>query len=142
MDIQGYNMPEGLYYDDNHYWVKKEGDSVTMGMNDFARELAGEIVFVQLPFEGKKLKTGKKFAQVESGKWLGKVYAHDPSAWAVAVSICMSAAVGVSSQICMVLLFSTPAAVQFSTVRRVISMIRVKLLMSCFRLLASVRSCS
>jgi glycine cleavage system H protein len=46
-----------------------------MGMDDFAQKMAGEIVYVQLPFEGKKLKKGKKFAQVESGKWLGKVYA-------------------------------------------------------------------
>jgi glycine cleavage system H protein len=46
-----------------------------MGMDDFAQKMAGEIVYVQLPFEGKKLKKGKKFAQVESGKWLGKVFA-------------------------------------------------------------------
>ena len=44
-----------------------------MGMDDFAQKLAGEIVYVQLPNEGKKLKKGKKLAKVESGKWLGKV---------------------------------------------------------------------
>ena len=75
MDIQGYNLPEDLYYEKNHYWVKVEGDMLVMGMDDFAQQLAGDIVFVQLPFAGKTLKTGKKFAQVESGKWLGKVYA-------------------------------------------------------------------
>jgi glycine cleavage system H protein len=48
---------------------------LVMGMDDFAQQLAGDIVFVQIPFAGKKLKVGKKFAQVESGKWLGKVYA-------------------------------------------------------------------
>jgi glycine cleavage system H protein len=37
--------------------------------------MAGEIVYVQLPFEGKKLNFGKKFAKVESGKWVGKVFA-------------------------------------------------------------------
>jgi len=46
-----------------------------MGMDDFAQKVAGEIVYVQLPEDGKKLKLGKKFAKVESGKWLGKVYA-------------------------------------------------------------------
>jgi len=75
MEIQGYNMPDDLYYDENHFWVKEEDDLLVMGMNDFAQQLAGEIVYVQLPFEGKKLKKGKKFAQIESGKWLGKVYA-------------------------------------------------------------------
>ncbi len=75
MEIQGYNMPDDLYYDENHFWVKEEEDLLVMGMNDFAQNLAGEIVYVQLPFEGKKLKKGIKFAQIESGKWLGKVYA-------------------------------------------------------------------
>ena len=75
MDIQGYHLPEDLYYEKNHYWVKVDGDILVMGMDDFAQQMAGDIVFVQIPFAGKKLKSGKKFAQVESGKWLGKVYA-------------------------------------------------------------------
>ena len=75
MEIQGYNMPDDLYYDENHYWIKVEGDILVMGMDDFAQQLAGEIVYVQLPFEGKKLQKGKKFAQVESGKWVGKIFA-------------------------------------------------------------------
>ncbi len=75
MEIQGYKMPDGLYYEENHYWVRDDGEVLTMGMDDFAQQLAGEIVYVQLPDEGKKLKAGKKFAKVESGKWLGKVYA-------------------------------------------------------------------
>jgi len=75
MEIRGYNMPEDLYYDENHFWVKDEGDVLVMGMDDFAQILAGEIVYVQLPDEGKTLKVGKKFAKIESGKWLGKVFA-------------------------------------------------------------------
>ncbi len=75
MEIQEYSLPEDLHYEENHYWVKSEGDLLVIGMDDFAQKMAGEIVYVQLPFEGKKLKKGKKFAQVESGKWLGKVYA-------------------------------------------------------------------
>ena len=68
-------MPADLYYEKNHYWVRVEGDILVMGMDDFAQQMAGDIVYVQIPFAGKKLKIGKKFAQVESGKWLGKVYA-------------------------------------------------------------------
>jgi glycine cleavage system H protein len=73
MEIQSYQMPDELYYEQNHYWVRQEGDLLVMGMDDFAQKLAGQIVFVQLPEEGKAVKTGKKFASVESGKWLGKV---------------------------------------------------------------------
>ena len=75
MEIEGYNMPDDLHYEENHYWVRTEGDILVMGMDDFARKMAGDIVYVQLPFEGKALKLGKKFAKVESGKWVGKVYA-------------------------------------------------------------------
>lgn len=75
MEIQEYNMPDELYYEQNHFWVKQEGDVVVMGMDDFAQKMAGEIVYIQLPSEGKALKQGVKFAKMESGKWLGKVYA-------------------------------------------------------------------
>ena len=73
MEIKGYNFPEELFYAPDHFWVRVEGDELVMGMDDFAQKLAGEIVFVQLPDEGKKLKKGKKLAKVESGKWLGKI---------------------------------------------------------------------
>jgi glycine cleavage system H protein len=75
MDIQGYNMPDDLFYEKNHFWVKVEGDLLVMGMDDFAIKMAGEIVYVQLPEEGKEISVGKKFTKIESGKWLGKVYA-------------------------------------------------------------------
>lgn len=75
MEIQGYNMPDELYYEENHFWVREEGDLLVMGMDDFAQTMAGEVVYVQLPDDGKKLKLGKKFAKIESGKWLGKVFA-------------------------------------------------------------------
>jgi len=75
MEIQGYNMPDDLFYEENHFWVKEDGDLLVMGMDDFAQKMAGKIVYVQLPDEGKSLKAGKKFAKIESGKWLGKVFA-------------------------------------------------------------------
>lgn len=75
MEYKGYNLPEDLAYEKHHYWIMVEGDLIVMGMSDFAQKLAGDIVFIQLPDEGKKIKLGKKFAKVESGKWLGKIYA-------------------------------------------------------------------
>jgi glycine cleavage system H protein len=75
MEIQGYNMPHDLYYEQNHFWVRPQGDLVIVGMDDFGQQMAGEIVFIQLPPEGKRLKAGKHFAKMESGKWLGKIFA-------------------------------------------------------------------
>ena len=75
MEIQGYNLPDDLYYEQNHFWVKEEGDLLVMGLDDFGQQMAGEIVYIQLPPEGKRLKVGKHFAKMESGKWMGKVFA-------------------------------------------------------------------
>lgn len=75
MEIEGYLMPDELYYEQDHYWVRDEGEWLVMGMDDFAQKLAGQIVFVQLPEPGKRLEAGKRFAKVESGKWLGKINA-------------------------------------------------------------------
>jgi glycine cleavage system H protein len=75
MEIREFNMPDDLYYDENHCWIRPEGEIMVMGMDHFAQKLAGEVVYVQLPADGKVLKAGKKFAKVESGKWLGKIFA-------------------------------------------------------------------
>src|SRR4030067_1793777 len=75
MNIEGYEFPEGLYYDKNHFWARVEGDLVVMGMSDYAQKMAGTVVYVGLPPEGKKLTQGKSFTKIESGKWLGKVFA-------------------------------------------------------------------
>ncbi|MCL5126047.1 MAG: glycine cleavage system protein H [Deltaproteobacteria bacterium] len=75
MEIQGYKLPDELYYEKNQFWVRPEQDVIVMGMNDFAQQMAGQIVFVQLPEPGKTLTAGKKFAKIESGKWVGKVFA-------------------------------------------------------------------
>ncbi len=75
MEIQGYNMPDDLYYQEDHFWVREEGDLLVMGMDDFGQKMAGQIVYVKLPDEGKTLTRGKRFSAMESGKWLGKVHA-------------------------------------------------------------------
>ena len=74
MKIADYEVPEDLYYADYLFWCRPEGDEVVIGMDDFAQRLAGDIVFVQLPFVGKAVTRGKKLSKVESGKWLGTVY--------------------------------------------------------------------
>ena len=73
MQIEGYEFLEELYYDKDHVWVRDEGEFLVLGIDDFGQNMAGEIVFVQLPLDGKKLKKGKKVGKVESGKWLGKI---------------------------------------------------------------------
>ena len=75
MKIGEYEFPEDLYYEKNHFWAKGDGSgNMTIGATDFFQQLAGEIVFIELPMEGTKLEQGKSFSSLESGKWVGKVF--------------------------------------------------------------------
>jgi glycine cleavage system H protein len=75
MEIEGYHFPDDLYYDKEHCWCRVEGNLVVTGTTDFAQKMAGEIVYVQLPLIGKSVAQGKPSASLESGKWVGRVYA-------------------------------------------------------------------
>lgn len=75
MEIEGYLFPDDLYYHKEHYWAKVEGDKVIVGTTDFAQKLAGQIVYVELPSPGKTFEQGKPCGSLESGKWVGRIYA-------------------------------------------------------------------
>jgi glycine cleavage system H protein len=75
MEIEGYVFPDDLYYHKEHFWAKVVGNIVMMGTNDFAQKLAGQIVYVELPSMGRVLEQGKPCGSMESGKWVGRIYA-------------------------------------------------------------------
>jgi glycine cleavage system H protein len=51
-----YKVPEGLYYSKEHEWVKLEGEIVRVGITDYAQSKLGEVVYVELPEVGKRVK--------------------------------------------------------------------------------------
>ena len=73
MKILDYEFSEDRLYDKEHCWIKKDGDTVRVGVTDFFQKNANEIVFVELPAVGRNLESDKNFASVESGKWVGRV---------------------------------------------------------------------
>ncbi len=75
MDIQGYLFPDDLYYHKEHFWARVEGNLVVVGTNDFAQKLAGQVVYVEMPPTGKSVEQGKPCGSMESGKWVGRIYA-------------------------------------------------------------------
>ncbi len=75
MKIEEYFFPDDMYYHKEHFWAKVEGDVVTMGTTDFAQKLAGQVVYVELPSSGKTVEQGKPCGSMESGKWVGRIYA-------------------------------------------------------------------
>ena len=69
------NLPEDLKYTKEHEWVKISGNTITVGISDFAQDQLGEIVFVELPEEGEEFSKGDAFGVVESVKSVSDVYA-------------------------------------------------------------------
>ncbi|GAB4122656.1 MAG: glycine cleavage system protein GcvH [Sideroxydans sp.] len=68
--------PTELKYTASHEWVKTEPDgTLTVGITDHAQELLGDMVFVEAPDVGRKLKAGEECAVVESVKAAADVYA-------------------------------------------------------------------
>jgi len=75
MDVDGYDMPDDLYYHREHVWARVEGNKVVVGFNDFTQNLAGEIMYVEPPLEGDEVSQDEEVGTVETGKWVGKIYA-------------------------------------------------------------------
>lgn len=67
------SFPNDLRYSRTHEWVKTEGDSLLIGLTDFAQKELGDIVFISLPLAGDKVEAGVSFADVESVKAVSEV---------------------------------------------------------------------
>ncbi len=74
-EIKGYNMPDELYYHEEHSWARVEGAKVTVGMTDMFQKEAGDIVFVDLPEENDDVSQGETCGKIQSRKWIGKLVA-------------------------------------------------------------------
>ena len=75
MDIDQYHFPDDLWYDREHNWARIEGNMATIGLTDFGQNLAGEIVYAEVPRVGRDITQGDPFMSLESGKWVGRVKA-------------------------------------------------------------------
>ena len=76
MNIDSYEFPEDLYYEKNHFWGKiLEDGNVLFGATDYFQKMAGEVVYIELPMKGSKVEQGKSVSSLESGKWVGRVFA-------------------------------------------------------------------
>ena len=70
------NTPANLKYASSHEWVRQETDgTVSVGITHHAQETLGDLVFVESPAVGRKLKQGEECAVVESVKAAADVHA-------------------------------------------------------------------
>src|SRR3954452_23410624 len=69
-------LPADLRYTASHEWVRRESDgSLTVGITDHAQEQLGDIVFVEAPAAGRKVKAGEAIGVVESVRAASDIYA-------------------------------------------------------------------
>src|SRR5215510_1774607 len=68
------NVPSDLKYAKSHEWVRVSGTEATVGITDHAQHELTDVVFVELPAVGKKLKAGESCAVVESVKTASDIY--------------------------------------------------------------------
>lgn len=68
-------LPKDLKYTSEHEWVKIEDDRVIVGITDFAQKELGDVVFVDLPATGEKVKIKEAMATIESIKAVSEIFA-------------------------------------------------------------------
>jgi glycine cleavage system H protein len=68
------NIPENLYYTNDHEWIKVEGDTGIVGITDFAQHQLGDIVFVDVATVGETLAEGDTFGTIEAVKTVSDLF--------------------------------------------------------------------
>ena len=61
-------VPEDLKFSKTHEWARVEGDTVTVGITEFAVNQLGDVVFLELPAPGDSVSKGGSFGVIESVK--------------------------------------------------------------------------
>jgi len=73
-EIDELNLPDDLRYAKDHEWTKLEADKVKIGIDDYAQDQLGDIVFVELPEVGAIFAKGEEFGTVESVKAVSELF--------------------------------------------------------------------
>jgi glycine cleavage system H protein len=69
------NLPKELKYARTHEWIKVKGESVCVGITDYAQEQLTDVIFVELPRIGRMVSQGEPVAVLESVKSVSDIYA-------------------------------------------------------------------
>ena len=67
--------PANLKYTKDHEWVELSGDTGKVGITDYAQQQLGDVVYMELPEVGARLKQGQSFGTIESVKAVSELYA-------------------------------------------------------------------
>ena len=67
--------PDGFKYTKEHEWIELAGERGKVGITDYAQQQLGDVVYIELPEVGTKLKQGQSFGTIESVKAVSELYA-------------------------------------------------------------------
>lgn len=67
--------PAALKYTKDHEWIELAGDRGKVGITDYAQQQLGDVVYMDLPDVGERLKAGESFGTIESVKAVSELYA-------------------------------------------------------------------
>ncbi|HZW09068.1 MAG TPA: glycine cleavage system protein GcvH [Phycisphaerales bacterium] len=67
--------PKDRVYSESHEWHKLEGDTLTLGLSQFAVDQLTDVTYVEMKKPGHKFKAGDPIGEVESVKTTSDVYA-------------------------------------------------------------------
>ncbi len=73
-EINELDLPEDVKYSKDHEWAKKEGDTVKIGISDYAQDQLGDIVFVEMPSVGDSFEAEEEFGTLESVKAVSELF--------------------------------------------------------------------
>src|SRR5258705_10550010 len=73
--------PAGFKYTKDHEWVDVSGDRAKVGITEYAHQRLGDVVYIELPNVGAKLKPGQSFGTIESVKAVSELYAPLSGDW-------------------------------------------------------------
>ena len=67
-------LPDDVRYAEEHEWARPEGEKVRVGIDDYAQDQLGDVVFVELPQVGDTFAKDEEFGTVESVKAVSELY--------------------------------------------------------------------
>lgn len=68
------NFPSDLKYTKDHAWVRREGNTATVGITDFAQRELSDIVYVEVETVGETLPQDTIFGTVEAIKTVSDLF--------------------------------------------------------------------
>ncbi len=74
MKLQGFDIPDDLFYTKEHEWARRQGPAIRVGITDYAAKTLNDVVYVTLPKVNEKVLQFKTMGTVESIKAVSELY--------------------------------------------------------------------